>query len=322
MRKLICIALWGALSLQSAQAATVMLSGAPAYLWYGGCGPTAAGMVMGYWDNHGLGNLISAGNGSSDWAVNEQPIKDTIASSGYFRDYYNAQPDTPAPHHADDCIADYLGTSRDPLAAGETYESWMSYGMVDYAKSQGYSMATAGKYSYSVIFWDFLTSELNAGRPMVLFVDSNADGTGDHFVEAIGYEDAPVRRWAAYNTYDLQVHWYTYGSASKGREYGVRSGTWFRPEPIPGDANADGVVDFSDYIILESNFGKCGNASQGDFTGDGKVDFDDYLVLESNFGVAAAVPEPTTMTIICLAAVAIRTSRGGQAKNSRRAQRG
>jgi hypothetical protein len=53
-----------------------------------------------------------------------------------------------------------------------------------------------------------------------------------------------------------------------------------------GDANLDGQVDFTDYQILERNFGTTPGAEwdMGDFNGDRAVNFTDYLILERNFG--------------------------------------
>lgn len=53
----------------------------------------------------------------------------------------------------------------------------------------------------------------------------------------------------------------------------------------PGDADLDQDVDFADFLVLSSNFGKAdvGWAS-GDFDGDGKVGFTDFLLLSANYG--------------------------------------
>lgn len=55
-----------------------------------------------------------------------------------------------------------------------------------------------------------------------------------------------------------------------------------------GDATGDGVVNFSDYLVLEQHFNTVGGATvaEGDFNGDGNVNFGDYLVLEQNFGTS------------------------------------
>jgi hypothetical protein len=46
------LALSGTLS-----AAIVEITGVPNYSYYEGCGPTAGGMIIGYWDAHGGPNL-------------------------------------------------------------------------------------------------------------------------------------------------------------------------------------------------------------------------------------------------------------------------
>jgi hypothetical protein len=54
---------------------------------------------------------------------------------------------------------------------------------------------------------------------------------------------------------------------------------------IPGDANADGIVNFSDFQALETGFGET-NArwAHGDFNEDGVVDTGDLAVLARNYG--------------------------------------
>lgn len=52
-----------------------------------------------------------------------------------------------------------------------------------------------------------------------------------------------------------------------------------------GDANLDGLVDFSDFLQLSSNYGLENSSwSQGDFDGNGTVNFEDFLLLSNNFG--------------------------------------
>ncbi len=55
------------------------------------------------------------------------------------------------------------------------------------------------------------------------------------------------------------------------------------PDHIGGDANGDGVIDFSDYVLLSNNFGAPGEWAQGDFNGDGVVNFSDYLIFQTSF---------------------------------------
>jgi hypothetical protein len=54
---------------------------------------------------------------------------------------------------------------------------------------------------------------------------------------------------------------------------------------IPGDANADGMVDVGDLGILAANYGGNNKSwAQGDFNGDGLVDVGDLGILAANYG--------------------------------------
>ena len=66
----------------------------------------------------------------------------------------------------------------------------------------------------------------------------------------------------------------------------VDIGAYESGSSIPGDANADGVVDFKDLVILASHYGQQSGATfaQGDFNGDGKVDFSDLVLLAQYYG--------------------------------------
>ena len=70
---------------------------------------------------------------------------------------------------------------------------------------------------------------------------------------------------------------------------------------IKGDADGDGQVQFSDFLILSTHFGGEGQYTDGDFDGNGQVQFADFLLLSSVFGQsssqAAAVPEPSGLTL-------------------------
>ncbi len=73
----------------------------------------------------------------------------------------------------------------------------------------------------------------------------------------------------------------------------------------PADFNHDLVVNFKDYIILESNFGKTGATNaMGDADGSGKVDFKDYVMLESSFNKTSS-PEPATIGLLIAGGLAL-----------------
>jgi len=87
---------------------------------------------------------------------------------------------------------------------------------------------------------------------------------------------------------------------------------------LPGDANADGVVDAADYIVLKKNFGTASGAkwSQGDFDLDRDVDWNDLQILMSATngagGQSPAIPEPAMLSLVGMGGLALLRRRRGR----------
>jgi hypothetical protein len=233
------LALSGALS----AAIQVEIPDVPNYPYWEGCGPTAGGMIIGYWDAHGGPNLIP---GSNDWATNQLAIKDMMASQGHFDDYvgFGTGMDRrdkfptvpPLTYHADNSLADYMWSSRGGAAADtESFPGMQSVGLVKYAKEiGGYSNASGNEQSFYYL-WDCFVGEINANRPMEFYVASSAGSSSpDHFVTAFGYriDDQGHKEYRFYDTYGV-VHWEDFVQfVAPGQQWSVYSGTYFTaPEP-------------------------------------------------------------------------------------------
>jgi hypothetical protein len=214
-----------------------LISGVPAYIWYRGCGPTAAGMVVGYWDSHGFDNLVSGSAATQTTYVNNM-----ISSSGNYNDYCLPIDNNPPPipdkseapagdEHPNNCVADFMYTSQS--ARGNCYGwSWFSHvapsvsGYASFADT-AYQVATTDYY-WSGLTWSKFCSEIDAGRPLVFLVDSNSDGSTDHFVTVIGYGvSGGVNMYACYNTWDSPVHWYKFAAMAAGQSFGIYGATMF-----------------------------------------------------------------------------------------------
>ena len=92
-------------------------------------------------------------------------------------------------------------------------------------------------------------------------------------------------------------------------------------EPVGGDTELDGDVDFADYVTVRDHFGE-GDADRdhGDFDGDGQVSVHDYLLMKRNYGFqflaqpiepiptdageGAMLPEPGTLLLLAAGAAA------------------
>jgi hypothetical protein len=229
---------------------TVKISGVPAYTFpwegtnYPGCGPIAAGMITGYWDDNGFADLIpltATGDGTNSWTTNQADVKTMIASAEHKADYwgYGAGQDRvpPPPWHADNCVADFMQANRGSLADGDSAPNKQPDGLGYYAEYRGYLGSYGYNVSYSATFWDLFRGEIDAGRPMELYVDSDGSGAADHFLTAFGYEydplDAGYRKYICYNTWDLVEHVYDFTGVAAGQLWGIHTGTVFMPMPEP-----------------------------------------------------------------------------------------
>ena len=65
---------------------------------------------------------------------------------------------------------------------------------------------------------------------------------------------------------------------------------------IPGDANGDGTVDFTDLLVVGRHYGQTGATwTQGDFDGDGSVGFDDLVILARNYGQTTSASQAASV---------------------------
>jgi hypothetical protein len=81
-------------------------------------------------------------------------------------------------------------------------------------------------------------------------------------------------------------------------EFDSTLNTFAATQPLPGDCNSDFKVDFTDFTILNQNFGRVTTAGavEGDLNVDGRVDFSDFTILNQNFGRIAEVPTTPAVT--------------------------
>ena len=71
------------------------------------------------------------------------------------------------------------------------------------------------------------------------------------------------------------------------------------PQPIPGDMNQDGIVEFADFLAFAQSFGRPNAAPNSDFNGDGETNFADFLILSDHFGERApTLPETQAASVL------------------------
>lgn len=238
-----------------ANSTQIVIAGVPKYLWYRGCGPTAAGMVVGYWDMHGYSALIS-GNSS----VQTVSVNNAIASPAHYNDYskpidsqqtgVRADKSSLGGAHANNSIADWMRTS---WSADSMCYGWSTFGRIgtaidSYCDWKGYSNFTTTSKTWGELTWNDFKAEIDAGRPMVFLVDTTGSGSTDHFVPVVGY-DATLHHYACYNTWDARVHWYDFAQLAQGQEWGIYGAILVNPNRTPP------TITISNANLREGNAG-------------------------------------------------------------------
>lgn len=227
--------------------ADVTILGVPAYSWRHGCGPTAVGMVVGYWDGNGYSDLFDGTASTQTNSVNQG-----IASQGsntfpqHYEDYSLPEDEYPVmlpdkselpagDEHSNNSIADFMYTS---WSSKDNYYGWswsnhIASAFTNYTqlRNSAYHSSTAEYYYGSTLTWDILTSEIDAKRPMVFLVDSSGSGSTDHFVTVVGYRiDGSTQYYGCLDTwypYDT-IRWVRFRGMSPSYSWGVWGGYSFQ----------------------------------------------------------------------------------------------
>ena len=212
----------------------IVIEDVPAYKWRHGCGPTAAGMIIGYWDGQGYDDLVSGDASSQTSGVNNM-----ISSQGNYNDYClpldkggPIKPDKSEPpegdEHEDNCIADFMKTSQSARGSryGWSYFSNVDNSLIDYVNFiNPHCSCSASNLHWGSLTWENFCAEIDANRPVGLIVDTDGNGGTDHFVTGIGY--AENKKYACYNTWDHSIHWFNFAKIKKGNPWGIYGATFF-----------------------------------------------------------------------------------------------
>ena len=237
----------------------------PAYYWRHGCGPTAVGMVVGYYDTLGYDSLIPGSAATQTYEVNQ-----AIASGGnstspnppgserHYEDYARPQDGYPImldddyitsgrTPHSDNCIADYMGTSKSTRYNyyGWSWSSDVGPAFVAYVNQQNSAFQPSYQEYHTqdgTLTWSVLTREIGGGRPMVFLVDSTGDGATDHFVPVIGYRTSPSLQYACWDTWSTtNVRWENFATIAPGVPWGIWGGWALSLHALPVTVVKDGA---------------------------------------------------------------------------------
>jgi len=216
----------------------VTIPGVPRYLWYNGCGPTAVGMLIGYWDGRGFDDLVPGDAGEIT-----SYTETMISSAGNYDDYCLPMdssgfllPDRSeepfGDEHPDDSVADFMKCSQSyhDNKYGWSWDRDVDDALLGYARwaNSSYDPTYARVYSGGPqpdAIWFALVREVDAGRPAVFLVDTNGDGWTDHFVTVVGYDTN--HNYGLHDTWDTAEHWYPLAPIAAGTKWGVYAAHFF-----------------------------------------------------------------------------------------------
>ena len=190
----------------------------PAYVQSGryvGCGPTTGAMIFGYFQHHfGLSGLLKnpvAGVNEGLETAWELHYSYMGTGADGFGSVYNIKPGLE--NYAKDRgynikvmihVSPQYNDPNDPAA-----DNWLNvYGAYGYAWTNDgiFFVNPGGVWDINPdIFCDWAAPKLSAGIPIFLSVDSDNDGSGDHWVPCVGYDKAN-HLYYYYNTYDTTLH--------------------------------------------------------------------------------------------------------------------
>lgn len=231
-----------------------IIDGVPAYFWRHGCGPTALGMVVGYYDGRGFPDLFDGDASSQTWEVFKGIASQGSGTRGegeqqHYEDYSLPMddgeaaviPDSsetyPDGCHVSNSIADFMHTSwsADDNLYGWSWSSKIIPAFTSYValRNPDY-VPSATQYwrGNGTLTWDLVKQEIDNDRPMVFLVDTDANGGTDHFVTVVGYSEGPPNQYGCLDTWFpiAEVRWCDFATMANDVPWGIHSGWTFSME--------------------------------------------------------------------------------------------
>ena len=216
----------------------VLIDDIPSYTWHRGCGPTALGMIVGFYDIHGFYDLYD-----DSTLLQTNNINMLIASDEHYYDYSLPQDYYPnllqdiseaGIPHQNNSIADFMKTSMSICGNywGWSWSSDIGTAFEDYIYFRNPNYITNTEYEYySSSSWDEYKMEIDNNKPVIILVDTDGDDLTDHFVVGIGYDNS-TQEFGCYDTWDNNIHWYSWRGMGSGIAYGVYGFNKFSIEKI------------------------------------------------------------------------------------------
>ena len=217
---------------------SIIIDNVPIYIWHRGCGPTALGMIIGYYDLHGYYDLYDDStllqtNNINTLIASDEHYNDYSIPEDYYPNLLQDMSETGVPHQ-NNSIADFMKTSMSSCGNywGWSWASDIGTAFEDYISYRNPNYITNTEYEYySNNSWDEYKIEIDNNRPVIILVDTDGDGSTDHFVVGVGYDNS-TQEFGCYDTWDSNIHWYSWRQIGNGINYGIYGFNKFNIEKI------------------------------------------------------------------------------------------
>lgn len=274
----------------------------PAYgNWHHGCTPTSIAMILGCWDGRGFDDLIpgsaryqtvnvnnaiaSKGDGSDTTSDPGTPGSGHVPDYAYYNGVNDGNWDNPEPDmseldpenaHGDDCIADFLKTSRseENLRHGWTSLGHVANGFINYcnwANSQYQPVAKFYGWDNNInrLNWSNYCKEIDLNRPTKLTVHTTG---GLHSIVGLGYKelDDGSQYYGFYNTWDTSLHWEPFKELD-GDPWTITSAFFFdikKPDPVSCFTAIPTKIDLGDTAEFNGSYSYSPNNQIVNYTWD------------------------------------------------------
>jgi hypothetical protein len=164
------------------------------FAYWHGCSPTSAGMLFGYWEEHGYDSFPgSHRDGPDNWMNTDPPVESDYADArgviagwahsqaadGRFGSYNG---------HAPDSLADFMLTHRGSTSGSSFVHGFETFGAWDDPRT-GPIESRKFIASYNCGSYNDYVAEIDAGRPVMLSLIADSPWNLKHSVIGVGYNN-------------------------------------------------------------------------------------------------------------------------------------
>lgn len=211
------------------------------YYWWNGCSPTSAGMLFGYWEEHGYDSFPGSHRDGPDyWLPTSDDPDDYTDARGVIASWAHKQAGIAHGYnngsykdHTPDCLADFMLTNNGSTSGSSFVHGLETFGAWDDPRTDPIE---SRKFiaSYNCSTYSDYVAEIDAGRPVMLSL-AGSSICPTHSVLGVGYNNTGGKEdYILYSTYYHELcEWEWEDDTQFYCGYSVSNGVKLRPDTTP-----------------------------------------------------------------------------------------